>query len=106
MVVTEPPHWHLAPASFTSREEFGVLLQDPDPIALVLHVEVIAQAVPHVGGSQASGEGARALLHLPRKARVLHLRLVYCLDDWQTTPVNCGIGPGHVVAVCCHGPRG
>ena len=82
MAVTEPPHWHLDPAALTPREGFRVLLQDLDQISPVLTIEVRAQAIPHAGGSRASGERSRALSRRQRKSHSLHLGMVYCLADW------------------------
>ena len=82
MAVTEPPHWHLAPAALTPREGFRVLLQDLDQISPVMTIEVRAQAIPHAGKSRASGERSRELIHRQRKAHSVHLGLVYCLADW------------------------
>ena len=81
MAVTEPPFWHLSPAALAPREGFGVLLKDTNPIPPVLPIEVRVQDVPRERGYQASREGARELLHFPRKGHVVHLGLVYYLDD-------------------------
>ena len=87
------------PAELTPREVFGVLLQYPDPIPSVVPVALRAQTVTLAGGYWESGEGSRALLFRPRKSYVGHLGLVYCLDDWQLTPVDYVLGPVHSVAV-------
>ena len=82
-----------------------MILQDPDPIPPVLPVEVRAQSIPRVLGTQASGEWAGASLCLPWEAHIIYLGLVYHLADHQPTPVDCGIHPMHAATVCRHGPH-
>ena len=83
----ETPCLYLAPESLASGEGVGVLLQDPDPIPPVMHVEVGAQAIPRVEGPQASEEGAGSLLRCPQEAHIVYLGLVSCQADQQATPV-------------------
>ena len=99
MAVTKPPLWNLDPASLADREGVGVLLKYPDPIPKVLPVEVIAQAIPHAGGSQLSGEGERTLLSSSRKSHIVHRGLVYCMSDRQPTPVDYRLSTMHAAAV-------
>ena len=88
MAITDPPRWRLDSTAISSRKGVRVLLHNPDPIPLVLPIEVGAQAITLAGGSWASGEGARALFCRTRKAHVIHLGLVYYLDERQPTPVS------------------
>ena len=82
MAVTDPHLWHSAPEALAPREGFGVLLHDLDQKPPVLPIEVRAQDVTCAGLSQASREVSRALLVCPQKYLVIHLGLVYFLDDW------------------------
>ena len=106
MTGIEPPRRYLAPASLAPGEGVGVILQDPDPIPPVLTVEVQEQAIPLVGGPMAAREGVGALLCRLRESHIIYLGLVFRMADRQPTPVNYGLRPVNVAAVCRHGPCG
>ena len=101
----EPPLLHLDPATLAPEEGVGVILQYPDPIPPVLHVEVRTQAVSRAGGYRASGEGAGAYFCRPWESHIVYVGLVYCLAHSQPTPVYCGLSPVHAAEVCRHGHR-
>ena len=106
VVVTEPPHWHLAPVALATKDGVRVILQDLYPIPPVMHVEVKSQAIPRAGISWAYREASMILLCFPQKSHVLHLGLVYCMADQKPTPVYYGIITVNTSAVYRHGPRG
>ena len=78
-----------------------MLLQYPDTIPPVLHVEVIVQAIPRVGGPRVAweGAGAGASLSQPWKAHIAYLGLLYRLTDRNPDPIDCRLCPVHVMAV-------
>ena len=69
MTVNETHRWYLDPALLTSGEGVGLLLQDPDPILTVLHIEVGLQAIPRVKVPQSYGEGAGSFIGVRGKLK-------------------------------------